>query len=178
MSEDIKLDDYDSKEKFDTNMSQMVDDVEADPGIVHSVSVPEKVGSSVNVDVKNSSSELSEINIKSLCNSNNTDSESLLSTASVPDNVVSRVNLNVQTSVLEPTQVELESDFNSNKWDSANSGSLLDNDSMSDPTVNTSFNVATVSNSVSEPTTEIDSDTIIPPSPILVNIRSKHNLLK
>ena len=122
-------------------------------------------------------SELLEIKIKSLWNSNNTESESLLSTASVPDNVVSRVNLNVQTSVLEPPQVELESDLNSNKQDLANSGSLLDNDSMSDPTVNTSVNVATVSNSVSEPTTEIDSDTIIPPSPILVSLRSKRNLL-
>ena len=64
MSEDIKLDDYDSKEKFDTNKCQMVDGVEADPGLVDSVSVPEKADLSVNVDVKNSMAELSEIEIK------------------------------------------------------------------------------------------------------------------
>ena len=61
MSEDIKLDDYDSKEKFDTNKCQMGDGVEADPGLVHSVSVPDKEDLSVNVDVKISMAERSEI---------------------------------------------------------------------------------------------------------------------
>ena len=64
MSEDIKLDDYDSKEKFDTNKCQMVDGVEADPGLVHSVFVPVKADLSVNFDVNNSMSELSEIKIE------------------------------------------------------------------------------------------------------------------
>ena len=64
MSEDIKLDDYDSKEKFDTNKCQMGDDVEADPGLVHSVFVPVKADLSVNFDVNNSMSELSEIKIE------------------------------------------------------------------------------------------------------------------